>query len=353
MQRVDRAAELGRAIVTEARAENIPFLAASIAYHAFVSLLPLLVLSLTVASTVGNRALADAILALTERVLTRGASDLLVAEVESATAGSGVSVVGLAVLVWGTLRIFRGLDTAFSDIYESERANTFLDQVVDGLLVFGTFALAVLGASALDGVVPAGSGVGPAAARTALAVGALAVTFLPMFYVFPDEDVSVAEVLPGVLVTAVSLTALRTLFEYYVAVSSRSPTESAVAGVLVFMTFLYFAGLTILAGAVVNAVFSNRSADVSVEPVIGGQSPAAHERETLHTALDAFEDINAETEVALRLDGTEIRLPDIDEVTVERGEPASVTLSWRQSSAGADSAGESGPPESVADADGS
>jgi signal peptidase len=37
-------------------------------------------------------------------------------------------VLGVVLLIWGTLRIFRGLDTAFSDIYESEAANPFTDQ---------------------------------------------------------------------------------------------------------------------------------------------------------------------------------------------------------------------------------
>ena len=46
---------LGRAVVYEVRAENLTFMAGSIAYHAFVSLLPLLLLALAVATKVGNR----------------------------------------------------------------------------------------------------------------------------------------------------------------------------------------------------------------------------------------------------------------------------------------------------------
>ncbi|EMA54212.1 hypothetical protein C450_06762, partial [Halococcus salifodinae DSM 8989] len=51
--RFDRPISIVRAIVHELRTEKVTFMAGSIAYHAFVSMLPLLVLVLTIISTVG------------------------------------------------------------------------------------------------------------------------------------------------------------------------------------------------------------------------------------------------------------------------------------------------------------
>lgn len=344
-RRLDRAVDLGRAVLREVRAEQLPFLAGSIAYHAFVSLLPLLVLALTAATTLGDTTLSDAVLQVTERVLTTGATDLLAAEVETASVGSVASVLGLVVLVWGTLRIFRGLDTAFSDVYETASENTFTDQMIDGLVVFATFTAAVLVAGATQNVLPTGGSVALAALRTLVGVTWLAVTFLPMYYVFPDTDVSVLEVIPGVVTAAVGLTLLQSLFRVYIALSDKSPTESALAGIVVLLTFLYFAGFTILLGCVVNAVFSNRSADVDVDPVIGGV-PVDSATPQLQATLDAFEAASDEGGAEVVVGGKSVSMPSPAAVRVQRSgdDTVGVELLWRQSSAADSADGGDDPP---------
>jgi membrane protein len=269
----ERVVTLARAIVHEVRAENLTFMAGSIAYHAFLSLLPILVLVLAAISTFGDQTLVDAFLRLTQSVLTQGAGEVVVDEL-SATRGSlSASLVGGVVLVWGTLRIFRGLDQAFSDIYESEAANTFVDQLGDGVVVLGTFAVAILGGVVVNSLFPATGDPLLSVVRRVLFVVGLVVTFLPMYYIFPDDsDVTVREVLPGVVLAAVGLTVFESVFQFYL--SYRNPDEAGVVtGIVLLLTWLYFSGLVILLGAVVNAVLANRSADVNVDPVFGGVTP--------------------------------------------------------------------------------
>jgi membrane protein len=286
-----------RALVHEIRAERVTFMAGSIAYHAFVSLLPLLLLVLAAISALGSSSLQEGLLALTEAVLTPGASDALVSELEAANTSAGVSVLGAGLLIWGTLRIFRGLDTAFSDIYESGTANGFLDQLVDGVSVLFAVCFAVVVAAVVE------SRLGGLAAipggwftqRAVLAAGLVVVLF-PMYYVFPDEeDMLFREAVPGTVFAAVGLTVFQTLFRFYIDVSSRSPQESLLAGILVFLTWLYFSGLVVLLGAVVNAVLTNRSVDVSIRPVVGGVPPSLDEArysenvtDRLHTLEQRF-----------------------------------------------------------------
>jgi uncharacterized BrkB/YihY/UPF0761 family membrane protein len=119
-------ATIGRAVAHEIRTERITFMAGSIAYPAFVSLLPLL-LVLAVGTALDRPEIERGIISLAAALLSPGAGDVLVTELRSTS--PGVSLLGLLVLVWGTLRIFRGLDTAFSDIYETEAHNTFVDQL--------------------------------------------------------------------------------------------------------------------------------------------------------------------------------------------------------------------------------
>ena len=88
---------------------------------------------------------------------------------------------------------------------------------------------------------------------TVLALG-LVLAFLPMFYVFPDVDVTAREVLPGVLVAAVGWAALQGLFQVYVLVATGGGATGVLTGVMLLLTWLYFGGVIVLLGVVVNAV---------------------------------------------------------------------------------------------------
>jgi membrane protein len=338
--RLDRARVVARAVLHEVRTEKVTFLAGSIAYHAFLSLLPLFLLVLAVIAAVGDASLEQSFIAVARAVLTEGASDLLVAELRRTS--TSVSLFGVVVLVWGTLRIFRGLDTAFSDIYESEAANTFADQLMDGLVVLGTFALALIAAALVESVVTFGDGLAGWLLRRAFLVVGLSVVFFPMYLIFPDEDVSVVEVLPGVLFAAVGLTAFESLFRLYVDLSGRAGDSSVVAGILVLLTWLYFSGLVILLGAVVNAVLSNRSDDVSIDPVVGGRErdpeAVAAEGEATRRGVERLaallRDRPDADRVTVEVDGERVELPRPDDVRTDTsqlvpGSGVGVEFEWR------------------------
>jgi membrane protein len=122
------------AVFREIRAEKITFIPGSIAYNAFLSLLPFPLLVLFVVSQFGTEQMATTLVRTMAESLTPDLPENLVDVALNAADEGGISLVGGAVLVWGTLRIFRGLDTAFSDIYESENRNTFPDQVADAFV---------------------------------------------------------------------------------------------------------------------------------------------------------------------------------------------------------------------------
>ncbi len=308
-----RVVEVGRALVHEARVENVTFLAGSIAYHAIVSLLPLLVLVLGGLSTIGDGALRDNFQQMAESVLSQSAGDEVSRQLVSAGHSTGLSIVGLVLLVWGTLRIFRGLDTAFSDIYETEASNSFTDQMSDGLIVLATFAIAILFATIINDKIPVIDGVGGWFLARIVLVIALTATFLPMYYIFPDTDVTVAEILPGTVFAAVGLTAFEALFRFYVT-HTGSANGNLVSGILVLLTWLYFSGLVILLGVVVNAVISNRSADVDITPVVGDHVPAteaerAERKQLVASIVELDRVLDGAEEFSVSVDGQTFTLP--------------------------------------------
>lgn len=311
-----------RAILYEVRAEKLTFLAGSIAYHAFISILPLLLLMLTIVERTQNIGLRDSILRIMEAVLTQRASGVL--QQGLADANASVSVLGAGFLVWGALRIFRGLDTAFSDIYETETENTFLDQVTDGLLLLVTVALAIVGVSLLRSVVTfTADGILVGFLQAIVTAGGLFVVLYPMYYIFPDADVSIVEIVPGTAFAAVSLTLAHVLFTTF---KSGGSGGNLIASILVLLTWLYITGLIVLLGVAVNAVLSNRSKDVAITPVVGGVALAGGRddvrvnRAQLLSDLDSlaatFDDTGED--ITILVDGQRVTVPRPESATVER-----------------------------------
>lgn len=285
MSALARARSVGTAVFDEAREKHVAFLAGGLAYYAFVSVLPLLYLAVLAVSLANRPALTEQLYAAV-RVVAPSAERLIQTSIRNARAVSGVSLVSGLALLWSGSKLFRGFETAFSEIYETDlvrdwgRVRRGLYNVGTSLLVLVVVAvgLAVVGGArlALAWLLP--PALVDVLAPVVLFGGLLAVLF-PVYYLFPDADVSVRGVLPGVAVAAVGWTALQLLFGLYLDVAGGNGGAgdySTVLGVvLVFLAWLYAGSIVFLVGAVVNAV------------VEGYAGPAAGEERTLGGAAAA------------------------------------------------------------------
>lgn len=250
--------ETGRRVFTDFSEKNVSFMAAGIAYNAFVSLAPLLILVLLIASTVDG--LEARLRAGAQGSLPGPIADVVVEIFATGSAATGASAIGLLILLWGTLKIFRGLDTAFSEIYETDEQNSFTDQIVDGLVVFVSLVVSIVATVALSVLVSRAASEIPYfeyVTPLVLFVG-LVVAFFPMYYRFPDADLGWRDVLPGTVFAALGWAALQSVFQVYLAFTS-GDSASFFGGVLVVVTWLYFSGLVLLLGAVLNAVVGEHS----------------------------------------------------------------------------------------------
>lgn len=98
-----------------------------------------------------------------------------------------------------------------------------------------------------------------------VAILGLMVAFFPVYYVFPDIDASVQEVVPGVLVAAIGWAGLEWLFHLYASVSNK-PDIYGLAGILLLLViWLYVGGLVLLAGATVNATVAGHDGDPTTQ----------------------------------------------------------------------------------------
>lgn len=253
--------EVIKSIVATVRERDVTFLAASIAYYAFVSVIPLLVLVLVIGSAVGGEAFADRLLAVMEGALSSSGREMVLSAVTSERGRSGASVVSLVTLTWSALKLFRGIDLAFDEVYGSATDSSLLQQIRDGLAVVAAIVLAAALMVAISAVVGfAGSFNVPFAGllgRLVLLVG-LAVVFLPVYYVMPPIPVTVREILPGAAFAAVGWTVLQVGFQIYAANAGAYQAYGVLGAVLLFVTWLYFGGVLLLVGAALNAVLSGR-----------------------------------------------------------------------------------------------
>ncbi|WP_436930862.1 YihY/virulence factor BrkB family protein [Halosimplex halobium] len=264
---VSRAVTFLRSLVSVYRKRDVPFMAGSIAYAAFVSLVPLLLLALVAASVLGGESLQQQLLSMTEQYLTPTARDLVSQSLDGAQSRTQFSIIGGAALLWATLKVFRSLDTAFSELYAVETDVGIVEQVSDGLLVLGGMGVAFLAMVAAGAVVAYAPTFSPGVETrlpvvqilgfVGLILG-LIVAFLPMYYVFPNVEMTLTRALPGATVAAVGWTLLQALFQVYVSMSSTGELYGVLGGIILLITWLYFGSVVILLGGATNVVLSGR-----------------------------------------------------------------------------------------------
>ncbi|WP_247002347.1 YihY/virulence factor BrkB family protein [Halosolutus gelatinilyticus] len=259
---------LVRDVTAVARERQISVTSAGLAYHAFNTLVPIVILLLV------GAALVDAF-------------DPLVRAIESATGFEGAAtddglegmtgdgsaaliraaVLALLILLWSAIRLFQAVNSAFTDVYGAREEQSYVTNavtvtivtVLNAALVATTLAVGV----ALVGIVGVSlsvlsSGVPAAAASSLLLAALLCGLFLPMYYLFPQSDVSIREVLPGTAFAALSWTALAIGFRIYVATSESVALFGIAGAILLILTWVYLGGLCLLLGAVLNAVLADR-----------------------------------------------------------------------------------------------
>ncbi|MFW5956145.1 MAG: YhjD/YihY/BrkB family envelope integrity protein [Halorhabdus sp.] len=67
----------------------------------------------------------------------------------------------------------------------------------------------------------------------------LSILFVPIYYVFPDANLSLMMILPGAVVAALGGALLHAAFGVYVAYSSTEDLYGVLGGVVLLITFFY------------------------------------------------------------------------------------------------------------------
>lgn len=241
-----------------AQDRDITFLAAGFAYYAFVSLIPLVLLALVIGSLLGGEELAQRLVESAGDLLPAAGDELVTDALTTEAGRAEATVVALVVAAWGALKVFRGLSQAFDDVYDAAVEDSLLEQVRQGIVVIFGIALALTLMVAMGVVLGILSGDIPFAGLLSWGVLILGLflAFVPIYYMLPPIPVEVREILPGAVFAAVGWTVLQIGFQLYAANAAQYEAYGVVGAMLLFVTWLYFAGILILLGAVINVVLS-------------------------------------------------------------------------------------------------
>lgn len=255
--------------------EEITLVAASLGYHAFNSLIPLVLFAIVGLSIAGELRTAAQVFEVAAGVPASQSVSLIQRVIGDATGRMRAAVIALAILLWSTFRMFRAFHDAVIEVYGVDDDDSILDQVLDAGLLFGTVViavvlLAVLGVALsllMEGLVWTLAG-------PVVLFAALVAVFIPVYYFSPTTNVTVREVLPGAVFAAVAWTLSGIGFRLYASTSQSVQLYGAVGGLLLLLSWLYVGGLVLLVGVALNAVLGEQVAeDNDWLPRMEGRAP--------------------------------------------------------------------------------
>lgn len=261
---------VARKVITVARKDQVTFLAASIAFYAFLSVFPLLLLLLVVGTSVGGPVVTEAILDVVTELLAPNAQAIFTEALVEETGRSGAGLVGVLFLVWSASRVFRGLAIAFGMIYDTDVALSFRTTVVNGITVLGAMGIALAAIFLLRAslVILAIPPLWQHLSVVPLFIGLL-MLFFPMYYLFPRQYHGARGALPGTTFAAAGWALLGEVFALYAANARTFALFGVIGGVLLVLTWFYFGAVVILTGAILNAVLAGREVGVPVGSASG------------------------------------------------------------------------------------
>lgn len=251
-----RGIELVSAVLARIREAEATFLAAAVAYYAFVSLLPLFVLIVVVGTALAGEAVAGIVVDRVATVLSPSGRSLVREALTARSGRGGTGLVGTVVLAWGALKVVRGLDRAVGRVYGTNGDGSLFRTAGKAALTLG------VGAAAAVVTVAAASAIrvlaGPIGLLATLGLPAvLVVTFVPLYVLLPNVAVPVRDALPGAVLAAVGWTVLGATFGIYAALAGTS-LYGILGAALLLVTWLYLGALILIVGAAVNAVLAGR-----------------------------------------------------------------------------------------------
>ncbi len=267
-----------RRAAKEFRNDNLTTLAAALTYYAVLSVVPGLIVVISVVGLVGHN-VASRVTSQVESLVPGSSAAFvhsLISQAQHHKGGAGITaIVGLVIALWSTSSYVNAFRQASNIIYGIGEGRPIWKTVPLRLGVT-VVAVVVLVVSAAIVVVsgPVANQVGNAvgAGRVAVVVWDVAkwpvllilvsVLFAVLFWASPNaKQGGIRWISPGGVIATLLWLAVSALFALYVTnFSSYEKTYGSLAGVVIFLVWLWLTNVALLLGAEVNAEFEHARA---------------------------------------------------------------------------------------------
>jgi membrane protein len=264
------AQQLGKELAHQFREDRVLTSAAALGFYLTLAIFPGVICVLSLLPYLPIEHLHQAIMDLVRQVLPGKAARTLTSVVDSLLRQRrgllSFSLLGtLLVASSGMAAVIKQLNITYHVKEERSflktRALALLLTVLGGILIIVTFALVVLG-GVLQSWIASALGWSDvllaifAAFRWVVLVMALLLGFATIYYVAPNLDQKFRWVTPGAIIGVVALIVASLGFRLYVDNFGRyDATYGSIGALIVLMLWLYVAGLTLLVGSEVNALY--------------------------------------------------------------------------------------------------
>jgi membrane protein len=261
--------QITRRAVTEAKTDQVPLLAAGVAFYAFLSIFPALIAMVMLYGLVADPAQAAAQVESYAQALPSSAQQLLTDQVDQLTSTSSRSlgiglVVALLLALWSASNGVGNLVTAINLCYDEEETRGFVKRkglallLTLGAIVFVTvaFALVAVVPAVLNALgLPLGVRLVVQVVRWIGLVIAVTVAFAVLYRLAPARDGAKFRwvTLGAGLATLIWLVGSVGFSVYVDNFGSYGKTYGSLAGVVVLLLWLWISSIAVLFGAEVNA----------------------------------------------------------------------------------------------------
>jgi membrane protein len=260
--------ELLRRSFTDWNDDDAARLGASLAFYAILSMSPLILLLIAVASMALSRSTAEAqLLSEVQGVAgreSRDAIEAILASGQRQSSGLIASVVGVIVLLVGASGVFRELRSAMNTIWDckTKSDNGISSSIKERFFSFGMVVgvgsillVSLLASASLDAVAKYFSGMLPFPSAIVDSINflfsfiAIAVLFGLIFKYVPETKIEWRDVRVGALLTALCFTIGKSLLALYLGKTSPGSAYGAAGSLVVVVIWVYYSAQIFFFGA--------------------------------------------------------------------------------------------------------
>ncbi|WP_281974358.1 YihY/virulence factor BrkB family protein [Halobacillus litoralis] len=258
-------------LVAEFQKDNVPLLGAAQAYYYLLSIVPMLILLLSIIpylnidAETAIQAMGNVIPSDTAEVFREN----IVGVVEQPN--GGLLTLGILGTLWSASNGINAFIQSANEAYNVEETRSFIKvRLLSIVLTLGmiiaivvALVLPVFGQVLIDMInLPEQTAILFQILRWAISVAVIGLVLMALYHFAPNKNIPFKHILPGAIITAVLWQLISLAFSFYVSnFGSYSATYGSLGGVIILMLWFFLTGIILMVGAEINVIYHRRHAN--------------------------------------------------------------------------------------------